>query len=137
MNVFAKLKELNILLVDDDDLIRDAMCLFFESEGCRLMALETAEEAIDMIKDHSFDIIIADFKLPGIDGIELFRRILISHRCPVMILITAYMSEHIVKAAKKLGIHDLIEKPFRPETIEESLSKLLYQITSKEVYHAS
>ena len=50
------------------------MRLFFESEGCDLATLEIAEEALEMIRKQSFDIIIADFSLPGMNGIEMFRR---------------------------------------------------------------
>lgn len=113
------------MLIDDDEWIRDSMRLFFESEGCDLVTLETAEEALEVIGEQPYDIIIADFRLPGMDGIELFRRIRGSCRQTIKILITAYMSEKVVSAAKKVGVHDLIEKPFKTETIEESLSKFL------------
>ena len=135
MNLFAKLKELKLLLIDDDEWIRDSMHLFFESEGCDLVTLETAEEALEMIGKQPFDIIIADFRLPGMNGIELFKRIQSSCRSTLKILITAYMNEEVVSAAKKVGIHDLIEKPFKTETIEESLSKLLTRISRKEANH--
>ncbi len=125
MNLFVKLKQLKLLLIDDDEWIRDSMRLFFESEGCDLVTLVTAEEALEMIEKQPFDIIIADYRLPGMDGIELFRRIRSSCRCAMKILITAYMNEKVVSAAKKAGVHDLIEKPFNTENIEESLSKLL------------
>ncbi len=125
MNLFDKLKKLKLLLVDDDEWIRDSMRLFFESEGCDLVTLETAEEALEMIEKQHFDIIIADFRLPGMDGIEMFKRIRSSCRRVMKILITAYMNKKVVSAAKEAGLHDLIAKPFKPETIEESLSKLL------------
>jgi DNA-binding response OmpR family regulator len=46
MNVFSCLKNMNILLIDDDEWIRDAMRIFFETENCKIIALETAEEAL-------------------------------------------------------------------------------------------
>jgi len=135
MNLFAQLKELKLLLIDDDEWIRDSMRLFFESEGCNLVALETAEEALEMVRKQSFDIIISDFRLPGMDGIELFKRTQNSCRSTLKILITAYMNEKVVSAAKKAGIDDMIEKPFKTETIEKSLYKLLNRNSSKEVKH--
>jgi len=135
MNLFAQLKELKLLLIDDDEWIRDSMRLFFEGEGCDLVTLETAEEALEMIGKQPFDIIIADFRLPGMDGIELFKRIQGSCQSTLKILITAYMNEKVVSAAKKVGIHDMIEKPFKTETIEESLSKLITRISCKEANH--
>ena len=135
MNLFARLKNLKLLLIDDDEWIRDSMRLFFESEGCDLETLETAEEALERIEKQPFDIIISDFRLPGMDGIELFKRTQNSCRSTLKILITAYMNEKVLSAAKRVGIHDMIEKPFKTETIEESLSKLITQISCKEANH--
>ena len=135
MNLFVQLKKMKLLLIDDDEWIRDSMRLFFESEGCDLVTLETAEEALERIEKQPFDIIISDFRLPGMDGIELFKRIPGSCRSTLKILITAYMNEKVVSAAKKVGVHDMIEKPFKTETIEKSLYKLLNRNSSKEVKH--
>jgi len=135
MNLFVQLKKMKLLLIDDDEWIRDSMRLFFESEGCDLETLETAEEALERIEKQPFDIIISDFRLPGMDGIELFKRTQNSCRSTLKILITAYMNEKVLSAAKRVGIHDMIEKPFKTETIEKSLYKLLNRNSSKEVKH--
>ena len=132
MDLFKKLKEMKILLIDDDEWIRDSLTLFFENEGCRLVALETAEEGIDALKNKSYDIIIADYRLPGIDGLEFFRHLQKSHPNVIKILITAYGSKGVVSEASKLGIHDFIDKPFTSETIENSLSRL---IEKRELRH--
>ncbi len=126
MNLFSRLKNLNIILIDDDEWIRDAMRLFFEDEGCALTAVETAEEAIEAIGRQAFDIVIADYRLPGMDGIDFFT--FIQNKTAdstIKILITAYLNRSVRAMAKKAGVHDFIEKPFKPENIEESLSRLL------------
>ena len=74
MNVYGKLKAMKLLLIDNDEWIRDSMTLLFESEGCFLMALETAEEGIKAIHEDCYDIIIADYKLPGMDGLMLLKQ---------------------------------------------------------------
>jgi len=126
MNLFSRLKNLKIILIDDDEWIRDAMRLFFEDEGCALTAVETAEEAIAALGEQAFDIIIADYRLPGMDGIDFFEFIHKgTSRNAVKILITAYLNRSVRVKAKKAGVHDLIEKPFKPADIEESLSRLL------------
>jgi len=125
MTFFEKMKNLHLLLIDDDEWIRDSMRLFFENEGCDLTTLETAEQAMELVKKEPFDVIISDFRLPGIDGIEFFRRTPQLNASPLKILITAYMSKKVSSDAKKAGVDDLIEKPFKPETIEKSLSRLL------------
>jgi len=125
MDLFSKLKEMKILLIDDDEWIRDSLTLFFEGEGCRLVAFETAEEGLDAIKKKSYDIVIADYKLPGMDGLEFFSLLQKSHPNVIKILITAYGSKEVVSEAFKVGIHDFIDKPFTSESIETSLSRLI------------
>ena len=75
MNLFTKLKKMDLLLIDDDEWIRDSLTLYFESEGCRITALETAEEGLNIIKQKQFDIIITDYRLPGMNGLEVIRRL--------------------------------------------------------------
>ena len=125
MDLFIKLKDMKILLIDDDEWIRDSMKLFFESEGCHLLALETAEEGVEAIKRQAYDIIIADYRLPGMDGIEFFKHLQKLPPHVIKILITAYGSEEVVSEATELGIQDFIDKPFTSETIERSLSRLI------------
>jgi len=125
MNIFKKLKSMKLMLVDDDEWIRDSMSLFFESEGCDLVTVETAESALKITQKQSFDIIIADFILPGINGIKLFEHLQDSHKGLIKILITSYMNEKVITAVKESRIDELIAKPFTSEIIEKSLSKFI------------
>jgi DNA-binding NtrC family response regulator len=125
MDLFGKLKEMTILLIDDDEWIRNSLSLFFTGEGCRLLALETAEEAVEAIKQRDYDIMIVDHKLPGMDGLEFLRHVQESHPDAVKILITAYGNEEVASKARKMGIDDFIEKPFTSTIIEESLSRVI------------
>lgn len=119
------IKNLKILLIDDDEWIRDSMSMYFEDEGCYLQTLRSAEDALEALINESFDIIIADYKLPGIDGIEFFKKADELNSEAVKILITAYGSKELFTKALNMGIHDFIEKPFTSETIEDSLKRLL------------
>jgi DNA-binding NtrC family response regulator len=125
MDLFSKLRQMTMLLIDDDEWIRDSLSLFFEGEGCHLLALESAEEGMEALKEQSYDIIIADYRLPDMDGLEFLGRIQETHPDAIKILITAYRSEKVVSEAASLGIHDFIDKPFTTRAIEESLSRLI------------
>lgn len=125
MNVFSRLKNMNILLIDDDEWIRDAMRVFFETEGCNITVLETAEEALEVIHRQNYDIVICDYKLPGMDGLAFFKEVRQSKPEALTVLITAYKTSDLVSEAKKLGVHGFIAKPFTSETIEVSLSHLI------------
>jgi len=123
--LFNKLKHMKLLLIDDDKWIRDSMCLFFESEGCHLTALETAEEGLEELNSLSYDILIVDYRLPGMDGLTFFEQIQAFHPDAKKILITAYGSDEAVSKAKRMGIHEFIQKPFTSKTIETSLRRLI------------
>ena len=125
MDLFTRLKSMEILLIDDDEWIRDSLRLFFESEGCRLTALETAEEGMESLKSHNYEIILTDYRLPGMDGLEFLKKIQDTQPYAMKVLITAFRSEQVISEAARIGIHDFIDKPFTTKTIEESLSRLI------------
>ena len=131
MNLFSKLKNKKILLVDDDEWIRDSLTLYFDTEGCQMIAVETAEEGIELLKQQDYDIILLDYKLPGIDGLTFSREI--QEICPdaIKILITAYKNKKIVSEAVNVGIQDLIDKPFTIKTIEDSMLRLIQRNEKK------
>jgi DNA-binding NtrC family response regulator len=125
MDLFNKLKSMEIMLVDDDEWIRDSLSVYFESEGCHLTALETAEEGMEEMKKRAYDILVTDYRLPGMDGLEFLKLIRAMQPHVMTILITAYRNDEIVREAKMLGIQDFIEKPFTTKIIEESLMRLV------------
>jgi CheY-like chemotaxis protein len=125
MQPFSKLKNMRTLLVDDDEFVRDSLRVFFESKKCPLLALETAEEGIEALKKQSYDIIITDYRLPGMDGLEFCRRLKRTHPDILLILITAYGSKAVAAEAVTLGIQEFIEKPITIPAIETSLSRLI------------
>jgi len=127
MNLFSKLKDKKILLVDDDEWIRDSLTVYFGTEGCHILAVETAEEGLELLKQEDWDIILTDYKLPGIDGLTFSKKIQGIRPDAIKILITAYKSKEVVSEARSAGIQDLIDKPFTIKTIEDSLSQLLHR----------
>jgi len=131
MDLFSKLRKMNILLIDDDEWIRHSMGIFFEFEGCDLRTLETAEEGLAELKRQDYKVIIADYRLPGMDGLEFLRRSQKTHPNAMKVLITAYGSKEIVSEAYKLGVQDVIKKPFTIESIEDSLCRLIKEREKK------
>lgn len=116
---------MNLLLIDDDEWVRDSLYLFFKCEGCNIVARESAEKGLEILKKQRFDIIIADYRLPGIDGIEFIRRLPPKQSGALKILITAYGSKNVISKAQKAGIDETIVKPFDSDAIEASLKRLI------------
>ena len=125
MNLFSKLRSMHLLLIDDDEWIRDSLRLFFESEGCEIVALETAEEGLEVTAGDRFDLIIVDYRLPGMDGLEFIKRLPAGQAGALKVLISAYGSEDLLQEARQSGVHEFIPKPFTTEIIEASLEQMI------------
>ncbi len=125
MDVFSYLKNMKILIIDDDEWIRDSLRIFFEAEDCHVVVLETAEEGLAELKYQTYDLIIVDYKLPGLDGIEFFKRTHDEHSDAMKVLITAYRTDSVISEARKLKIQGFIQKPFTSESLMDSLAHLM------------
>jgi len=112
MNPFNELKQVKTLLVDDDELIRDSLSIAFKNKGCLIRAAESAEEGLKAIKEEQFDIIISDFRLPGINGLDFLKLATVTHPNAVHILITAYRDDYMFSEAIRMGVAEFIQKPF-------------------------
>jgi DNA-binding NtrC family response regulator len=124
MDIFSRIKNMKILLIDDDEWIRDSLSLFFEAEGCYLRTFETAEEGMEAVKQQAYDIVISDYKLPGMDGLEFLKRVKEKQPNAFEVLITAYPNREILKEAKLMGVKQFIPKPFTSEDVETSLARM-------------
>lgn len=125
MDLFARLQGMNVLLVEDDQWIRDSLRRFFANENCALMAVETGEDGLEIIKGNACDIIITDYRLPGMDGLAFLKKAQGVNPRFKKILLTAYMTEPVISEAFRLGVHEFIEKPFSTEDLEEALARVL------------
>ncbi len=74
-NQISNINNKKILFVDSSKRIRDALSLFFEIEECNFLAVETPEEALKVLQNDTYDIIIADYYLPGPNGLEFLNHV--------------------------------------------------------------
>jgi DNA-binding NtrC family response regulator len=120
-------KNIKILLVDDDNSLRDMLSIVLKKEGYDVVSLENAMLALKILKKRSFDLIISDIKMPGISGIKLLSKIKsINNEIPI-IMITAYASTNDAVEAMKLGAEDYITKPFNLDELKIIINKALYK----------
>ena len=117
-NQFSEIYDKKILFVDSSKRIRDALSLFFEFEECDFLAVETPEEALKVLQNETYDIIIADYYLPGlINGLEFLNLVKSNFPKTIEILTTCYGDRKLVEEAKEAGIRDVIQKPFSAVTL--------------------
>ena len=133
MNSFNELKKLKTLLVDDDELIRDSLEIAFTTKGCAMRVAETAEEGLVAIEEEQFDIIISDYRLPGMNGLDFMKRAAVAQPQAVKFLITAYRDEHMFSEAIKMGVTEFIEKPFSVKALVALLALSRKGQTKKRV----
>ncbi len=125
MDPFCTLRQIKTLLVDDDELVRDSLSLAFKNKGCFLQTTQTAEQGLRALENETFDIIISDFKLPRLDGLEFFKQATAYQPDTVNVLISAYKDEIVTSRAPDVGVHVFIEKPFSVKDLTNSLSLLI------------
>lgn len=110
--------ETRILVVDDEISMREFLGILMEREGYRVDLAESAEFAISRIQTASYDLVISDVKMPGMDGLALLAQVKSLAPDTAVIMMTAFSTaEHAVEAMK-LGAYDYIAKPFNVEEIK-------------------
>jgi len=121
----------NILVIDDDDAHRSAMVVMLEDEDYEVGDAASGEEALELLNNHNYDLIITDFKMKKIDGMELLK--IITDRNPLqrVIMVTGYGSiEHAVEAIHT-GALDYIPKPVDPKKLKSAIQKSLEIVHTK------
>jgi len=116
-----------ILIVDDEFSVRDSLASWFRKDGYRVGAAEDAKEALRLIQEASWDVVLLDIKMPGMDGVELQRRLHDIDPDLTVIMITAYASVDTAVQALKQGAFDYIAKPIDPDELSHLVRNALEQ----------
>ncbi len=103
-----------ILLVEDSDSLRESLKLLLEREGYEVKAEPTAEAAVEAINSTSFSLILSDYKLPGITGLDFLKQARSASPTVPFLIMTAFGSIELAVDAMKQGANDFITKPFEP-----------------------
>lgn len=112
-----------ILVVDDDTYVRDSISLILAKYGYDVTACENARDAMAKFQAAGFDVVLTDFKMPQVSGIELVERIHAMNKEMPVILMTAYAELDTAIDAIKKGIFDFIVKPYKPEHLLYAIAK--------------
>ncbi|HET9140315.1 response regulator transcription factor [Actinophytocola sp.] len=114
----------NVLVVDDDLTVRDVVRRYLERGGHRVALADNGEEALRWVAEHQPDLVVLDLMLPGMDGLEVCRRLRARSAVPVVML-TALGEEENRIAGLELGADDYVTKPFSPKELALRVASVL------------
>ncbi|UCD48609.1 MAG: response regulator [Phycisphaerales bacterium] len=116
-----------ILVVDDEEDIRELVTLNLRREGYSVVACETGEQALKQVSAKTPDAIVLDLMLPGIDGLEVCRQLKADPKTPqvAVVMLTAKGEEADIVAGLELGADDYVTKPFRGKVLVARVRRLL------------
>jgi DNA-binding NtrC family response regulator len=120
-------KKPRILVVDDEAAIRESLRDWLMEDGYEVGLAESGEDAIAMTTEKSWEVILLDLKMPGIDGLETLKRLKakeVIHETEI-IMMTAYATIDTAVQAMKEGAFDYLVKPFDPDEIELQIKKIV------------
>ncbi|MGQ9574118.1 MAG: sigma-54-dependent transcriptional regulator [Thermoguttaceae bacterium] len=116
---------MRVLVVDDERIKRVTLADDLAAQGHDVVAAADGAEALHALDEERFDVVVTDLKMPGIDGLELLKRIKQGPQPEIeVIMMTAYGSIPVAVEAMKLGAYDFITKPFRNEDLFPLLARI-------------
>ena len=115
-----------VAVIEDDAVVRRAVCLMFEGVGVEVRAYASAREYLDdALGMRLCACLVLDVRLPGISGIELQRQLLLQGLAPAIVFITGHADVTMAVDAMRSGAVDFLQKPFKEQHLLESVQKAL------------
>ena len=113
-----------ILIVDDDEAIRDSLYDLLSAEFVCQTA-ETAEQALVRLETDPYDVVLTDISMPGLSGVELLGHVRQKYPNTPVIIVSGIGDQEHARGLVKLGAFDFLLKPFRLDTVEQSVKRAL------------
>ena len=118
-----KSKPIKLLIVDDEEAYRNLLGERFEMIGCAVTVSASGEEALENMKADSFDVAILDIRMPGMDGIELFKKSREYQPLVETVFLTGQATVDAAIEAMKLGAYDFLTKPCQLSELQAVVEK--------------
>ena len=121
-----------MLIIDDEEIVLRSCRRIFEAEGFDVVTTNNPQEGLQLASDTSFDVILVDWMMPGLDGMDVVEEI--DRRSPnsAMVMISGYPSVGRATEAMKRGAMDYVAKPFKPEEILMAVKKAVRRKVTEE-----
>jgi two-component system response regulator FlrC len=119
------MSQANVLVVEDDRELREALCTTLQLAGMDFIAADCGDAALRVLERRPVDIIVSDVNMPGMDGHELLAQVRRAYPAIPMLLITAYGQIRMAVDAMQNGAADYLVKPFEPQILIQSITRIL------------
>jgi DNA-binding NtrC family response regulator len=106
-----------ILIADDEEIMRDVLSALLSSESYKVDLARTGSQALEMIRDKDYSVVLLDLMMPDLDGLQVLEELKKSEDSPVAVVLTAFASIDRAVKATKLGAFDFITKPFKNDEL--------------------
>lgn len=116
---------MKILLLEDDMMLSSAIVQYLESTGHVVESFREGETALEALNSKTFDLLVLDINVPGIDGLTLLERIYAAKITPPAIFISALIDIEEISRAFELGCYDYLKKPFHLKELTLRIDKML------------
>ncbi len=118
-----------ILIVDDQYGIRVLLCEVFQAEGYLTYQAANGKQALSIAKEHQPDLVLLDMKIPGMDGIEILKRLKSLDEHIQVMMMTAYGELDLIEEVMRLGALTHFTKPFDIEELREKVKSYLPSVS--------
>jgi CheY-like chemotaxis protein/glycine cleavage system H lipoate-binding protein len=115
----------NVLVVDDEKIVCDSCRKILGGQGHNVQAVFNGRDALRKVEEDKYDVLIADWKMPDINGMEVLRIVKKNHPDIIVIMITGFPSVESAVTAMRLGVSNYVPKPLNPDDLTEALHKAL------------
>jgi two-component system response regulator FixJ len=119
-----------VYVIDDDDAMRDSLDFLLGSADFAVTLFESAQHFLDQLPSAEFGCVVSDIRMPGIDGIELLKRLKASRSTLPVLIMTGHGDVPLAVEAMKLGAIDFLEKPFEDDRLIGMIDIALKQAES-------
>jgi DNA-binding NtrC family response regulator len=117
-------RHITILIVEDDDDLREALAAALRDEGYTVIAVRDADEAIASVQAHKVNIIFMDICLPGLNGVEVYKAVKKIRPKATTVMMTGFFVQDLINAAISAGAYDILYKPFAMDDILKMIKKI-------------
>jgi two-component system, LuxR family, response regulator FixJ len=116
-----------VYVIDDDEAMRDSLNFLLDSANYKVTLFETALAFLDALPGLEFGCVLSDVRMPGLDGIELLKRMKAGHSTFPILIMTGHGDVPLAVEAMKLGAVDFLEKPFEDDRLVAMIETAIHQ----------